>query len=45
MPARLTAYHRGDDRLPLNGAIRVAERFAIDFVQLNDKEPCFSTGQ
>jgi hypothetical protein len=30
------SYHRGAT-LPLNGAIRVAERFAIDFVQLNDK--------
>ncbi|MEX1060772.1 MAG: M23 family metallopeptidase [Methyloceanibacter sp.] len=31
------SYHRGAT-LPLNGAIRVAERFAIDFVQLNDKD-------
>lgn len=30
------SYHRGAT-LPLNGAVRVAERFAIDFVQLNDK--------
>ena len=30
------SYHRGAT-LPLNGAIHVAERFAIDFVQLNDK--------
>jgi Peptidase family M23 len=29
------SYHRGAT-LPLNGAIRVAERFAIDFVQLDD---------
>ncbi len=31
------SYHRGAT-LPLNGAIRVAERFAIDFVQLNDQD-------
>ena len=31
------SYHRGAT-LPLNGGIRVAERFAIDFVQLNDKD-------
>lgn len=30
-------YHRGAT-LPINGAIRIAERFAIDFVQLNDKD-------
>jgi hypothetical protein len=30
------SYHRGAT-LPLNGSIHVAERFAIDFVQLNDK--------
>ena len=30
------SYHRGAT-LPINGTIRVAERFAIDFVQLNDK--------
>ncbi len=30
------SYHRGAT-LPLNGTIHVAERFAIDFVQLNDK--------
>ncbi len=30
------SYHRGAT-LPINGAVRVAERFAIDFVQLNDK--------
>ena len=30
------SYHRGAT-LPLNGAVRVAERFAIDFVQLNDE--------
>ena len=31
------SYHRGAT-LPINGAIRVAERFAIDFVQLNDQD-------
>ena len=31
------SYHRGAT-LPINGGIRVAERFAIDFVQLNDKD-------
>jgi peptidase M23-like protein len=31
------SYHRGAT-LPINGAIHVAERFAIDFVQLNDKD-------
>jgi hypothetical protein len=30
------SYHRGAT-LPLNGTVHVAERFAIDFVQLNDK--------
>jgi hypothetical protein len=30
------SYHRGAT-LPINGGIRVAERYAIDFVQLNDK--------
>jgi len=30
------SYHRGAT-LPINGAIHVAERFAIDFVQLNDR--------
>jgi hypothetical protein len=30
------SYHRGAT-LPINGSIRVAERFAIDFVQLNNK--------
>ncbi|HUC02632.1 MAG TPA: M23 family metallopeptidase [Methyloceanibacter sp.] len=30
------SYHRGAT-LPINGAMHVAERFAIDFVQLNDK--------
>ena len=34
------SYHRGAT-LPINGAIRVAERFAIDFVQLNDKDMLF----
>ena len=29
------SYHRGAT-LPLNGTVHVAERFAIDFVQLND---------
>lgn len=31
------SYHR-NATLPINGAIRVAERFAIDFVQLNGKD-------
>ncbi len=31
------SYHRGAT-LPINGSIRVSERFAIDFVQLNDKD-------
>ena len=31
------SYHRGP-RFPINGAIRVAERFAIDFVQLTDAD-------
>ena len=31
------SYHRSAT-LPINGALRVAERFAIDFVQLNDKD-------
>jgi hypothetical protein len=30
------SYHRGAT-LPINGALHVAERFAIDFVQLDDK--------
>jgi hypothetical protein len=30
------SYHRGAT-LPINGGLHVAERFAIDFVQLNDK--------
>jgi murein DD-endopeptidase MepM/ murein hydrolase activator NlpD len=30
------SYHRGAT-LPINGALRIAERYAIDFVQLNDK--------
>ncbi len=30
------SYHRGAT-LPINGSVHVAERFAIDFVQLNDK--------
>jgi hypothetical protein len=34
------SYHRGAT-LPINGAIRIAERFAIDFVQLNDKDMLF----
>lgn len=34
------SYHRGAT-LPINGAIHVAERFAIDFVQLNDKDMLF----
>lgn len=35
------SYHRGAT-LPINGAVRVAERFAIDFVQLNDKNSLIS---
>ena len=35
------SYHRGAT-LPINGGIRVAERFAIDFVQLNDKDSLVS---
>jgi hypothetical protein len=35
------SYHRGAT-LPINGAIRVAERFAIDFVQLNDKDMLYT---
>jgi hypothetical protein len=35
------SYHRGAT-LPINGAIHVAERFAIDFVQLNDKNMLFA---
>ncbi len=31
------SYHRGAT-LPINGAIHLAERFAIDFVQINDKD-------
>lgn len=31
------SYHRSAT-LPINGTIRVAERFAIDFVQLNNKD-------
>lgn len=31
------SYHRGAT-LPIDGAVRVAERFAIDFVQLNDND-------
>jgi hypothetical protein len=34
------SYHRGAT-LPINGAVHVAERFAIDFVQLNDKNMLF----
>jgi murein DD-endopeptidase MepM/ murein hydrolase activator NlpD len=34
------SYHRGAT-LPINGGIRIAERFAIDFVQLNDKNLLF----
>jgi Peptidase family M23 len=34
------SYHRGAT-LPINGAIHVAERFAIDFVQLNDSNMLF----
>ena len=35
------SYHRGAT-LPINGAIHVAERFAIDFVQLNDKDMLYA---
>jgi hypothetical protein len=35
------SYHRGAT-LPINGSIHVAERFAIDFVQLNDKSMLFT---
>jgi hypothetical protein len=38
------SYHRGAT-LPINGAIHVAERFAIDFVQLNDKNMLHSGPQ
>lgn len=34
------SYHRGAT-LPINGGVHVAERFAIDFVQLNDKNMLF----
>jgi hypothetical protein len=34
------SYHRGAT-LPINGAVHVAERFAIDFVQLNDNNMLF----
>jgi hypothetical protein len=34
------SYHRGAT-LPINGAVHVAERFAIDLVQLNDKNMLF----
>jgi len=35
------SYHRSAT-LPINGSIHVAERFAIDFVQLNDKSMLFT---
>jgi hypothetical protein len=35
------SYHRGAT-LPINGKIRVAQRYAIDFVQLNDKNMIYS---
>jgi hypothetical protein len=38
------SYHRGAT-LPINGAPRVAERFAIDFVQLNDQNKLYSGKQ
>jgi peptidase M23-like protein len=38
------SYHRGAT-LPINGAIHVAERYAIDFVQLNDKNMLYSGPQ
>ena|SRR5271156_3861924 len=34
------SYHRGAT-LPINGTIHVAERYAIDFVRLNDKGAFF----
>lgn len=37
----LPSYHRGAT-LPINGAIQVAERYAIDFVQLNEKNMLIS---
>jgi hypothetical protein len=38
------SYHRGAT-LPINGAIHVAESYAIDFVQLNDKNMLYSGPQ
>jgi hypothetical protein len=38
------SYHRGAT-LPINGKIHVAERFAIDFVQLNDKNAIYEGPQ
>jgi hypothetical protein len=38
------SYHRGAT-LPINGQIYVAERFAIDFVQLNDEDRLYSGPQ
>jgi hypothetical protein len=38
------SYHRGAT-LPINGTIHVAERYAIDFVQLNDKNMLYSGPQ
>lgn len=35
------SYHRSAT-LPINGSLHVAERFAIDFVQLNDKSMLFT---
>jgi hypothetical protein len=38
------SYHRGAT-LPINGTIHVAERYAIDFVQLNDNKMLYSGPQ
>ncbi len=38
------SYHRGAT-LPINGTLRVAERYAIDFVQLNDRNMIYSGPQ
>jgi hypothetical protein len=37
-------YHRGAT-LPINGTIHVAERYAVDFVQLNDNNMLYSGPQ
>jgi hypothetical protein len=38
------SYHRGAT-LPINGTIHVAERYAVDFVQLNDNNMLYSGPQ